>query len=284
MDAEPATPSERDDAPGAVEASAQREGAARVVDAKAVEAPALDAPAVESAPAAEQAQDATESAAGERAQQATGEHADVAPEGEPKKASKQKSARKKSAKKKTHKRPPPKAPDAPLPPELKQEAREAALARLAKLSKGKPDIVRRTIDLLEKGTSIAFLARFRRELTGGLDEGRLCAVRGDWREILHIEERRIAIRTLLAKRGALNDETAAALAKAPSIRLPTCPSWRAAPRWPAVCTCRGWPTPSASPRRRRRWPNSRSPSCAKAKNRVRSTRRSVARATSWPRS
>jgi len=145
-----------------------------------------------------------------------GEPSDAAAEA-PKATAKKKGAHKKGAKKKTHKRPPPKAPEAPLPPELKEEAREAALTRLAQVAKGKPDIVRRTIDLLEKGTSIPFLARFRRELTGGLDEARLRAVRDDWHEVLHLEERRVAMRALLAKRGALNDEVAATLAKARSI-------------------------------------------------------------------
>ncbi len=86
-----------------------------------------------------------------------------------------------------------------------EEARARALPRLASgLPRGAAEHVEAIVMALEKGLEPAFLGRFRRELTGGLDERTLLEVRDAWRRIRAEEERRAALRELLRSRGALD--------------------------------------------------------------------------------
>ena len=212
------TPSEHTEAPF----DAERRPEPEADDIGAADAPAADAPqgdgAHEPAPAATTSDELPpEEAAAPTSGEA--EDAAAAPEGSadaPKAESSRKKAKKKAAKKKakTRKRPPPRAPEKPLSAEAKQQARDAAVARLAKECKGKPQTVAHTVERLEHGASIPFLARFRRGETGGFDEHRLRMLHEAWIEILEEEEHRVRIHDLLAQRGSLPEQAAARLAAA----------------------------------------------------------------------
>jgi uncharacterized protein len=120
-------------------------------------------------------------------------------------------------KRKPRKKPPRQPEVTPLPPELAAEAAEAAVKRVAQSTRGGAKAVRAAIDLLQGGRSLAFVARFRRRHTGGMDERQLRGVLEGWHEARQLEEHRIRIRELLRKRGALSDEAAAALERAKSV-------------------------------------------------------------------
>ncbi len=79
--------------------------------------------------------------------------------------------------------------------------------------------VARTIELLDAGNTLPFIARYRKEATGGLDEvaiGRVAERLAAWRAL---EERRADVLRLIAEAGALTPELEAAIAAAPSIAV-----------------------------------------------------------------
>ncbi|MBO9539803.1 RNA-binding transcriptional accessory protein [bacterium] len=64
----------------------------------------------------------------------------------------------------------------------------------------------KTIALLDEGNTIPFLARYRKEATGGLDEGQLRALQEALSRLRALEERRATILASLAEQGVLSDE------------------------------------------------------------------------------
>jgi len=77
--------------------------------------------------------------------------------------------------------------------------------------------VARTVELLDGGNTIPFIARYRKEMTSGLDEvaiGTIAERLEAWRAL---EERRADVRRLVDEVGALTPELASAIAAAPSI-------------------------------------------------------------------
>ena len=79
--------------------------------------------------------------------------------------------------------------------------------------------VARTVELLDAGNTIPFIARYRKEATGGLDEvaiGNVFERLTAWRAL---EERRADVRRLVDEAGALTPELDAAIAAAPSIAV-----------------------------------------------------------------
>ncbi|MGE0193362.1 MAG: Tex-like N-terminal domain-containing protein [Planctomycetota bacterium] len=117
------------------------------------------------------------------------------------------------------KRPPPVRAPEPPPLDAEQEAAaiEAARERTVAEGGGSREVVFRTLDLLGAGASIAFLARFRRGETGGLDERRLRQLRDHYDAVLVQERRRRSIELLLRDRGSWSDEVGERLAAAREI-------------------------------------------------------------------
>ena len=90
----------------------------------------------------------------------------------------------------------------------------AAVAAALGLPRG---AVARTVDLLDGGNTIPFIARYRKEVTGGLDEvavGDIAERLTAWRAL---EERRAAVRRLIEEVGALTPELDAVFAAAASF-------------------------------------------------------------------
>ncbi len=63
----------------------------------------------------------------------------------------------------------------------------------------------RTLELFGEGNTLPFVARYRKELTGGLDEVQLAAVRDRAQYLEELEERREAILKSVAEQGKLDD-------------------------------------------------------------------------------
>ena len=49
--------------------------------------------------------------------------------------------------------------------------------------------VKETVKLLTEGSTVPFIARYRKEATGSLDEVQITAVRDRWHQILELEKR-----------------------------------------------------------------------------------------------
>ncbi len=63
-----------------------------------------------------------------------------------------------------------------------------------------------TMALFEDGATVPFIARYRKEATGLLDETQITAVRDRLAQLVELEKRRNAIIASLAERALLNDE------------------------------------------------------------------------------
>ncbi len=84
-----------------------------------------------------------------------------------------------------------------LPPALIETiARELSLA---------PRQVQRTLELFGEGNTLPFIARYRKEMTGGLDEVQLAAVRDRGQYLEELEERRAAVLASIEEQGKLDD-------------------------------------------------------------------------------
>ena len=82
----------------------------------------------------------------------------------------------------------------------------------------KPAQVKGTVELIEAGNTIPFIARYRKEVTGSLDD----AVLRDFDERLKylkaLQDRKAEIKELIEKQGALTDELAAKIDGAVILR------------------------------------------------------------------
>ena len=78
------------------------------------------------------------------------------------------------------------------------------------------DQVCSAVALLDDGATVPFIARYRKEATGGLDDAQLRTLAERLRYLRELEERRASIMQILHERALLTDELAAALASAPT--------------------------------------------------------------------
>src|SRR2546426_5891997 len=74
-----------------------------------------------------------------------------------------------------------------------------------------PGQVRSTIELLQEGGTVPFIARYRKERTGSLDETQIRQVEERWRYYGALEERRAAVLASIEEQGKLTDELRARL-------------------------------------------------------------------------
>ncbi len=79
--------------------------------------------------------------------------------------------------------------------------------------------IAKTMSLLDEGATIPFLARYRKEVTGGLDEIQLAQVRDSLEKLRALDARRTSILSALQERGQLTDELEKALQQATSLSL-----------------------------------------------------------------
>jgi len=69
-----------------------------------------------------------------------------------------------------------------------------------------PKQVQAAADLLNEGATIPFIARYRKEVTGSLDEVAITTVRDRLNQLVELDKRREAILKSLEERGQLTDE------------------------------------------------------------------------------
>ena len=94
----------------------------------------------------------------------------------------------------------------------------ALLQRLAAELKLRPDAVARTVALFDEGSTIPFVARYRKEATGGLDEEQLRSLTDRLRYLRNLEERREQVLRSIAEQGKLTAELEAAIRGADTLQ------------------------------------------------------------------
>lgn len=90
----------------------------------------------------------------------------------------------------------------------------ALIARVATELSLNPQQVQRTLALFDEGATLPFIARYRKEMTGGLDEVQLRDVRERADYIKEMEERRAAILKSIDEQGKLDDALKSLILKA----------------------------------------------------------------------
>jgi uncharacterized protein len=88
---------------------------------------------------------------------------------------------------------------------------ESYVVRIAAELKISPGQVGATAALLNEGATVPFIARYRKEATGSLDEVAIARVRDRWIELADLDARRAAILESLQERELLTDELTRAL-------------------------------------------------------------------------
>jgi uncharacterized protein len=83
---------------------------------------------------------------------------------------------------------------------------EAHILKIAQEIGFTPKQVQATSDLLNEGATVPFIARYRKEATGSLDEVAITAVRDRLNQLMELDKRREAILKSLEERGQLTDE------------------------------------------------------------------------------
>jgi len=79
------------------------------------------------------------------------------------------------------------------------------IERIARLVSASPDQVSRTLTLLNSGNTIPFIARYRKDATGGLDDARLEAIEAQNHYFTALEQRRKAVLENIDKLGKLTE-------------------------------------------------------------------------------
>ena len=82
-----------------------------------------------------------------------------------------------------------------------------------------PGAVDATAGLLAEGGTVPFIARYRKEATGGLDEVAITAIRDRLKQLQELDERREAILKSLRERELLTDELHQKIVEAPSMTV-----------------------------------------------------------------
>jgi uncharacterized protein len=83
---------------------------------------------------------------------------------------------------------------------------EANIPKIAQELDLTPKQVQATTDLLNEGATIPFIARYRKEITGSLDEVAITAIRDRLSQLMELDKRRESILKSLEERGQLTDE------------------------------------------------------------------------------
>src|SRR5512139_905097 len=83
---------------------------------------------------------------------------------------------------------------------------EAYIPKIAQELNLTPKQVQATTDLLNEGATVPFIARYRKEATGSLDEVAITAIRDRLSQLMELDKRREAILKSLEERGQLTDE------------------------------------------------------------------------------
>lgn len=78
--------------------------------------------------------------------------------------------------------------------------------------------IEKTIQLLKEGNTVPFIARYRKELTGGIDETKIREIQQQFEVRVTIEERRNTVLRLIKEQGKLSEELQASILNASNLQ------------------------------------------------------------------
>ncbi|GMB09914.1 hypothetical protein B1no1_26240 [Thermolongibacillus altinsuensis] len=78
--------------------------------------------------------------------------------------------------------------------------------------------VQNVIQLFQEGNTIPFIARYRKELTGALDEVQIRTILDEWHYLKNLEQRKEEVLRLIEEQGKLTDELKAEILKATKLQ------------------------------------------------------------------
>ncbi|MFP4059443.1 MAG: Tex family protein [Bacteroidales bacterium] len=81
----------------------------------------------------------------------------------------------------------------------------------------RPNQVENTLKLLQEGSTIPFISRYRKEATGSLDETFILAIKDEWERLTELDKRREAILKSIDEQGQLTPELKAQIEKAGTL-------------------------------------------------------------------
>ena len=96
---------------------------------------------------------------------------------------------------------------------------ELHISIIAKELAVKPSQVKAAAALLDEGATVPFIARYRKEATGSLDEVAITAIRDRLEQLMELDKRREAIVKSLEERGLLTDELKEKIGGAESLTV-----------------------------------------------------------------
>ena len=79
------------------------------------------------------------------------------------------------------------------------------------------DRIIRTVNLLDEGNTVPFIARYRKEMTGGLSDEEIRSLQGKLNQYRNLEQRRAEVLRLIDDRGALTPELQKQVGKASTV-------------------------------------------------------------------
>lgn len=74
-----------------------------------------------------------------------------------------------------------------------------------------PEQIRNTLQLLEEGNTVPFIARYRKEVTKGLDEEQIRVIQEQYEYQVNLEKRKEDVKRLIEQQGKLTDEIIAGI-------------------------------------------------------------------------
>lgn len=101
---------------------------------------------------------------------------------------------------------------------LGQPISEQALRTMEQELNVKGKQINQVIALLEEGNTVPFIARYRKELTGGLDEVQIKDIMDRWTYLQNLATRKEEIIRLIDEQGKLTEELSAAISKAQKLQ------------------------------------------------------------------
>ncbi|MDE6408395.1 MAG: RNA-binding transcriptional accessory protein, partial [Anaeroplasmataceae bacterium] len=94
---------------------------------------------------------------------------------------------------------------------------EEIIKSIAKELKVKEEQVKAVLELLENDATVAFIARYRKEVTGGLDEEQIRVIDDEYQYGLSLQKRKDDVIRLIDEKGLMTDELREEILKASKL-------------------------------------------------------------------
>ncbi|MED4934676.1 Tex family protein [Heyndrickxia coagulans] len=100
-----------------------------------------------------------------------------------------------------------------------EEKQERLISRLGKELQFPEKSIRNVIGLLEDGNTVPFIARYRKEMTGALDEAQIRDIMERWNYLQNLEQRKEEVIRLIDEQGKLTEELKGKILQAEKLQL-----------------------------------------------------------------